>query len=52
MNEYLQKSILELQLRRSKLMDELNEVNLQIQFLREQINDDDKQTRRGTRRGT
>jgi len=44
MNEYLQKSILELQLRRSKLMDELNEVNLQIQFLREQINEDDKQT--------
>ena len=37
MNEDLQRSILELQLRRTELVEELKEINLQIKFLREQL---------------
>ena len=33
----IQRSILELQLRRTKLVEELKEINLQIKFLREQL---------------
>ena len=40
MNQDIQISILELQLRRSKLLYEIEEIDLQIEFLREQIEQD------------
>lgn len=40
MNEDLKRSILELQLRRSDLVEELNKIDLQIQFLTEQLEKD------------
>jgi len=41
MNDDLKRSILELQLRRSDLVEELKEIDLQIQFLTEQLEKDD-----------
>jgi predicted ATP-grasp superfamily ATP-dependent carboligase len=41
MNDDLKRSILELQLRRSNLVEELKEIDLQIQFLTEQLEKDD-----------
>ena len=40
MHKDLQRSILELQLRRSDLLKQLAEINLQIKFLREQLDKD------------
>jgi len=40
MKQDIQISILELQLRRSKLLYEIEEIDLQIEFLREQIEQD------------
>ena len=40
MNDDLKRSILELQLRRSNLVEELKEIDLQIQFLTEQLEKD------------
>ena len=40
MNDDLKRSILELQLRRSDLVEELKEIDLQIQFLTEQLEKD------------
>ena len=40
MKQDIQISILELQLRRSKLLYEIEEIDLQIEFLREQIEKD------------
>ena len=37
MKQDIQRSILELQLRRSELMNEINEINLQITFLEENL---------------
>ena len=37
MKQDIQRSILELQLRRSELMNEINEINLQITFLKENL---------------
>ena len=37
MKQDIQRSILELQLRRSELMNEMNEINLQITFLEENL---------------
>ena len=41
MKQDIQRSILELQFRETKLVEELNEIRLQIKFLYEQLNDDD-----------
>ena len=40
MKQDIQRSILELQFRETKLVEELNEIRLQIKFLYEQLNDD------------
>lgn len=40
MNDDLKRSILELQLRRSDLVEKLKEIDLQIQFLTEQLEKD------------
>ena len=40
MNDDLKRSILELQLRRSDLVEDLKEIDLQIQFLTEQLETD------------
>ena len=40
MNDDLKRSILELQLRRADLVEELKEIDLQIQFLTEQLEKD------------
>jgi predicted ATP-grasp superfamily ATP-dependent carboligase len=40
MKQDIQISILELQLRRSKLLYEIKEIDLQLEFLREQIEQD------------
>ena len=40
MNDDLKRSILELQLKRSDLVEELKEIDLQIQFLTEQLEKD------------
>tara|TARA_A200000159_G_scaffold163191_1_gene188786 strand:+ start:180 stop:371 length:192 start_codon:yes stop_codon:yes gene_type:complete len=40
MKDDLKRSILELQLRRSNLVEELKEIDLQIQFLTEQLEKD------------
>ena len=37
MKQDIQRSILELQMRRSELMNEINEINLQIKFLEENL---------------
>jgi len=37
MKQDIQRSILELQMRRSELMNEINEINLQITFLEENL---------------
>ena len=37
MKQDIERSILELQLRRSELMNEINEINLQITFLEENL---------------
>ena len=40
MNQDIQRSILELQLRESKLVEELSEIRLQIKFLYEQLGEE------------
>ena len=40
MNEHILKPILELQLRQSKLIKELNQIDLQIRFLRDLLEAD------------
>ena len=40
MKQDIKRSILELQFRETKLVEELDEIRLQIKFLYEQLNDD------------